>query len=85
MVAALAAAAQEAWAADNLASLAEHGLTLEDGTELSLGTISIAAEDLSFGLPAAAADSPEFDVLKSALSTSCILTLAMPRCRARAL
>ena len=64
-MAALAAAAQEARAADTLASLAEHGLTLEDGTELGLGIISIAAEDLSFGLPAAAADSPDFDALKS--------------------
>ena len=63
-----AAAAQDAWAADMLAGLAEHGLTLEDGTEVGLGTISIAAEDLSFGLPAAEQDPAEFDSLKAELA-----------------
>ena len=40
-------------------------LTLEDGTEVGLGTISIAAEDLSFGLPSAEQDPTEFDALKA--------------------
>ena len=67
--AACEAAAQDAWAADTLAGLAEHGLTLEDGTEVGLGTISIAAEDLSFGLPAAEQDPAEFESLKTEFAT----------------
>ena len=67
--AACEAAAQDAWAADTLAGLAEHGLTLEDGTEVGLGTISIAAEDLSFGLSAAEQDPAEFESLKTEFAT----------------
>ena len=64
--AACAAATQDTWAADTLAGLAVHGLTLEDGTEVGLGTISIATEDLSFGLPAAEQDPAEFAAVLAA-------------------
>ena len=59
----LSAAATDAWALTTLATLAEAGTTLQDGTELYLGTIAIAAEDLSFALPSDAGDPPEFAAL----------------------
>jgi hypothetical protein len=47
----LAAAAQEAWAADTLAALAEGGTSLADGTELLLGSIHLAAADAPPSVP----------------------------------
>ena len=59
----LAAAATHAWAEDTFAALAEAGVVLHDGTELGLGTLSIAAEDLSLALPGDPGDPPEFAAL----------------------
>ena len=60
----LAAAAQEAWAADTLAALAEGGTSLADGTEPLLGSIHLAAADAP---PPSRleADPPEFSALAS--------------------
>ena len=50
--AAAVAAAEDAWAADTLAGLEDgEGMILNDGTVVGLGSISIAAEDLSFSTP----------------------------------
>ena len=101
-VAALAAAAQEAWAADTLASLAEHGLTLEDvrssawASSLSRPRTCRSASPRRRRTPRSLTRSslssrrswparPPVCPRLAAQSTSCILTLAMPRCRARAL
>jgi len=63
--AAAVAAAENAWAADTLAGLADgEGMLLNDGTVVGLGSISIAAEDLSFSTPVEEADPPEFEDLK---------------------
>ena len=46
------AAAKDTWVADTLAGLADgEGMLLNDGTVVGLGSISIAAEDLSFSTP----------------------------------
>ena len=63
--AAAVAAAEDAWAADTLAGLADgEGMLLNDGTVVGLGSIFIAAKDLSFSTPVEEADQPEFEDLK---------------------
>ena len=63
--AAVVAAAKDAWAADTLAGLADgEGMLLNNGTVVGLGSISIAAKDLSFSTPVEEADQPEFEGLK---------------------
>ena len=62
----LAAAAQDAWAADSLAALAEGGVSLADGTELLLGSIHLAAATTLASTPSCPeADPPEFSILAS--------------------
>jgi len=59
-VATLAAAATAAWAEDTLASLADTGTTLADGTELLVGHIAFAADGPACTLPADDGDPPDF-------------------------
>jgi len=44
LVAALAAAAEAAWTTDTLAGLADAGTTLDDGTDLFIGSVSFAVD-----------------------------------------
>ena len=69
------AAAEDSWAANMLAGLADgEGTLLNDGTVVGLGSIFIAAEDLSFSTLVEEADQPEFEDLKRYFA----LTLAGP-------
>ena len=44
LIAALAAAAEAAWTTDTLAGLADAGTTLDDGTDLFIGSVSFAVD-----------------------------------------
>ena len=59
LVAALAAAAEAAWTTDTLAGLADAGTTLDDGTDLFIGSVSFAVDGPAFVLPAEDGDPPD--------------------------